>query len=132
MSRFKHWGIALLVGVINYFALQGILAALREAYGLSNVTWLLILFPLVKILGDLVSIALQLRRGYFFLEDWVRETIRFIVFYGILTGLSGEFWRNFLGMEAFPDMTFMAVSCYGLLGYERERKRARRGSAALG
>ena len=132
MSRFKHWGIALLVGVINYFALQGILAALREAYGLSIVTWLLILFHLVKILGDLVSIALQLRRGYFFLEDWVRETIRFIVFYGILTGLSGEFWRNFLGMEAFPDMTFMAVSCYGLLGYERERKRARRGSAALG
>lgn len=132
MSRLKHWGIVLLVGVINYFALQGILAALREAYGLSNVTWLLILFPLVKILGDLVSMALQLRRGYSFLEDWVRETIWFIAFYGILTGLSGEFWRNFLGMEAFPDMTFMAVSCYGLLGYERERKRARRGSAALG
>jgi hypothetical protein len=110
-----------------YFALQGLLAVLREVYEIDNLLWLAVLFPVAKILGDLLALAMQLRRGYFFLEDWFRESLWFVLFYGLLTALSAEFWRNFLGVGAYPDMTFMAVVCYALLDYEREKKSARVG-----
>ena len=127
MSRTRHLALILLVAVLTYFALQGLLAVLREVYQISNLIWLAVLFPVTKILGDVLSLALQLRRGYFFLEDWVRESLRFVLFYGLLTALSAEFWRNFLVVGDYPDMTFMAVVCYVLLDYERDKKSTRMG-----
>lgn len=127
MSRARHTLLLILLSVLTYFALQGLLAVLREVYSIDNLLWLAVLFPATKVLGDILALALQLRRGYFFLEDWVRESLRFVLFYGLLTALSAEFWRNFLGVGAYPDMTFMAVACYALLDYEREVKSARMG-----
>ena len=127
MSRTRHLILVLAVLFLTYFAMQGLLAVLREVYQIDNLLWLVVLFPATKALGDLLSLGLQLRRGYFFLEDWVRESLRFVLFYGLLTALSAEFWRNFLGVGTYPDMTFMAVACYALLDYEREKKTARTG-----
>lgn len=127
MSRARHIALVLLVVVLMYFALQGLLAVLREVYGIDNMLWLAVLFPATKILGDILAQALQLRRGYFFIEDWVRESLRFVLFYGLLTALSAQFWRNFLNAGTFPDMTFMAVVCYTLLDYEREQRSNRIG-----
>ena len=127
MSRTKHLALVLVLAILMYFALQGLLAVLREVYEIDNLLWLAVLFPVAKILGDLLALAMQLRRGYFFLEDWFRESLWFVLFYGLLTALSAEFWRNFLGVGAYPDMTFMAVVCYALLDYEREKKSARVG-----
>lgn len=124
MSSWKYWFYAVMVLLITYFALQGIQGLLSEVYGLSGRFWHLVLFPLTKAIGDIAALALQRRRGYFFLEDWVRESVRFALIYGLLAFVSVEIWTNYLQLSSYPDMVFIAVVCYLLMDYDREKRRS--------
>lgn len=126
MTRFKELGFMLGAGFLLYFSLQAVLGLLHELYNPGNFVRLLLLFPATKVVGDLIMIAIRGGRIHSYWEDWFRETGRFLLISSVGVVISAEFWKNFLELDAYPDLTVVVVICYLLLDWSRKGVNVRR------
>jgi hypothetical protein len=107
--------------VVLVFSLEGLFAVLQEVYRLTPAVRVILLFPVAKIIGDLVLLLLERSRRHSFWEDWVMEMGRFALL-ALVTLISMEFWKNFLGLASPPNMTIVVVIAYLLMHRERNRE----------
>lgn len=106
--------LRLITWVALYFALHGVLSILSEVFGYGRIACVLILFPMTKLLGDVLTMLALQQRTHSFWEEWLKETLGFSAL-SIVALVASEFWRNALGISDPPGRVFVAVVAYTIM-----------------
>ena len=111
------------VGVIAlYFALHAVMAVLHEVFDYDSRMGSLVLFPVAKALGDLLFTVVKSAKLHAFWEEWVRESVLFIVL-GFVTLLFAELWKATLDLQTMPSLVPVAVIAYLITDWGRKGER---------
>lgn len=103
--------LRLVTWVTLYFVVLAFMSVLTEVFDYGWAVNILILFPLTKLLGDLLTMLVQQQRPHSFWEEWLKETIGFAAL-SIVALVASEFWRNALGITNPPSLVLVAVVAY--------------------
>lgn len=112
-----------IVGIIAlYFALHAVMAVLPEVFNYATRVGNMVLFPVAKLLGDLLFTIVNSAKLHAFWEEWIIESVRFIVM-GVVALVCAEFWRAALGLHTMPSLVPVAVIAYLITDWGRKGER---------
>ena len=117
--------VSRVVGVIAlYFALHAVMAVLHEVFQFHSRVDNLVLFPVAKLLGDLLFTLVRGAKLHAFWEEWIAESVRFVMI-GLVALVFAEFWRATLGLNTIPSLVPVAVIAYLITDWEIGRASCR-------